>query len=86
MGKHHKNTLLRIRKVCNIVQQHYESGNYAKSYYKVWEQYVYPVYPMCYHTLLKYINTPLGELQESAVEDKLQLKLFNDEKDLSDSQ
>lgn len=86
MGKHHKNTLFRIRKMCDIVQQHYESGNYAKSYYKVWKQYVYPVYPMCYDTLLKYINTPLGELQEPAVEDKLQLKLFDDENDLSDSE
>lgn len=66
--------------VCDIVQQHYEPGNYAKSYFKVWQQYVYPVYPCCYDTFLKYINTPLGELKEKTPEDKSQLKLFDDEK------
>jgi len=76
MGRHHKNTLLRIQRVCEIVQRHYEPGNYSKSYYKVWLQYVYPRYPMCYHTLLKYINTPLGELR--GADDKRQLKLFED--------
>lgn len=59
---HHKNMLLKIKNVCEIVNQHYEPGNYAKSYYKVWAQYVYPLYPMCYRTLLKYISTPLNEL------------------------
>ena len=61
MGKHHTNTLRRMRLVCNIVQQHYEPGNYAKSYFKVWQQYVYPVYPCCYRTMLNYINTPAGK-------------------------
>lgn len=79
MGKHHKNTLRRIKLVCDIVQQHYEPGNYAKSYFKVWKDYVNPVYPMSYHTLIKYINTPLGELKEAEPEDKRQLKLFDDE-------
>lgn len=74
-----------MQKVCAIVQEHYESGNYAKSYFKVWKQFVYPVYPMCYHTLLKYINTPLGDLRENPLEDKLQLKLFNDEQNFSNS-
>lgn len=77
MGKHHINTLQRIKLVCDIVQQHYEPGNYSKSYYKVWKKYVYPVYPCCYRTLLKYINTPLGDLKKA--EDKKQLKLFDDE-------
>lgn len=79
MGKHHKNTLRRIKLVCDIVQQHYEPGNYAKSYYKVWRQYVNPVYPCCYRTLLKYINTPLGDLKSDDPEDLRQLKLFDDE-------
>lgn len=79
MGKHHKNTLRRIKLVCDIVQQHYEAGNYAKSYYKVWQQYVNPVYPCCYRTLLKYINTPLGDLKNDTPEDLRQLKLFDDE-------
>lgn len=81
MGKHHKNTLRRIKLVCDIVQQHYEPGNYAKSYYKVWRQYVNPVYPCCYRTLLKYINTPLGDLKSDDPEEDLrQLKLFDDDK------
>lgn len=81
MGKHHKNTLRRIKLVCDIVQQHYEPGNYAKSYFKVWKDYVNPVYPMCYHTFIKYINTPLGALREEEQEEKKQLKLFDDETD-----
>ena len=40
MGKHHKNTLRRIKLVCDIVQQHYEPGNYAKSYFQVWRNFV----------------------------------------------
>lgn len=77
MGRHHHNTILRMRHVCKIVNEHYEAGNYAKSYYKVWKNYVYPVYPMCYRTLLKYVSTPLGvEEQKEEKEDKLQLKLF----------
>nr|DAR27484.1 MAG TPA: hypothetical protein [Caudoviricetes sp.] len=79
MGKHHKNTLRRIKLVCDIVQRHYEPGNYAKSYYRVWQRYVNPVYPMSYHTLIKYINTPLGELREAGEDDKQQLKLFKDD-------
>ncbi len=67
-----------MKLVCDIVQKHYEPGNYAKSYYKVWKHYVYPVYPCCYQTLLKYINTPLGDLNEKPAEDKNQLKLFDD--------
>lgn len=76
MGKQRKNTLRRVRLVCDIVQQHYEPGNYAKSYYKIWRQYVNPVYPMCYHTLLRYISTPTGELKEQATVPPGQLPLF----------
>lgn len=80
MGRHHKNTLRRIKLVCDIVQQHYEPGNYAKSYFQVWKNFVNPVYPMTYHTLIKYINTPLGALKEGEQEEnKRQLKLFDDE-------
>lgn len=80
MGKPHKNTLQRIRLVCEIVQQHYEPGNYAKSYYKVWQKYVSPVYPCCYRTLLNYINTPTGALDRGAPVSK-QISLFENEKD-----
>lgn len=50
------NYLRRVKHVCEIVNQHYEPGNYSKSYKKVWLQYVYPVYPMCYRTLLNYLG------------------------------
>lgn len=33
MGKHHINTLRRIRLVLDIVEKHYEPGNNAKNYY-----------------------------------------------------
>ncbi len=80
MGKHHKNTLRRIRLVCDIVQRHYEPGNHAKSYFQVWRKFVNPVYPMTYITLMKYVNTPLGALEaEEQDNNKRQLKLFDDE-------
>ena len=63
MGKHHKNTLRRIKLVCDIVQQHYEPGNYAKSYFKVWKDYVNPVYPMSYHTLIKLFDDETNQTQ-----------------------
>lgn len=73
---HHKNTLKRMRLVCEIVQKHYEPGVQAKCYYKVWQCYVYPVYPCSYKTLLRYINTNIGMEEEKEPEDPNQLKLF----------
>ena len=61
MAKKHKNTLLRIKKVCDITQQHYELGRQDRCYKAVWRNYVFPVYPMHYRTFLNYINTPLAE-------------------------
>ena len=52
MGKHHINTLRRIRLVLDIVEKHYEPGNNAKNYYKVWERSVNPVYPCCDRPML----------------------------------
>lgn len=57
----HINTRRRIKLVCDIVNQHYEVGNQSKCYKAVYRRYVNPVYPMCYHTFLKYINTSHGE-------------------------
>ena len=74
----HKNTLLRIKRVCEITQGHYEVGNLQKCYKEVWRRYVFPIYPMCYRTYLSYINTPLGDLKEPPKEDPRQLKLFNE--------
>lgn len=76
-GKHHINTLRRIRLVLDIVEKHYEPGNNAKNYYKVWERYVNPVYPCCYRTMLSYLKTPANELKGlEPTDDKRQLKLF----------
>lgn len=70
----HKNTLLRIKHVCDIVQQHYEPGRQDKCYRAVWKNYVFPIYPMCYRTFLNYINTPTGT---SGSDEPGQLKLFD---------
>lgn len=75
-NKRHKNTLLRIQRVCEITQQHYEAGNLQKCYKAIWKKYVYDIYPMCYRTYLSYINTPLGELRSRQSDDDRQLKLF----------
>lgn len=75
-SRHHRNTLKRMEHVCAIVQEHYEPGVQAKSYYRVWRDYVYPVYPCCYHTMLRYISTNVkAELREKESE---QLKLFEE--------
>ena len=71
--RHHRNTLKRMRLVCDIVQQHYEPGNQSKSYYRVWKQYVYPVYPCCYHTMLRYLGTNINKEEK---DNERQLKLF----------
>lgn len=57
--RRHKNTQLRIAHVCEITRAHYEEGNLAKCYKQVWRRWVYPVYPMCYHTFLSYLREGL---------------------------
>lgn len=52
---------LRILKVCEIVQEHYEEGAHATCYKAVWKKHVYPLYPMSYRTFLNYIKTPLSK-------------------------
>lgn len=73
--RHHKNTLERMKHVCEIVQQHYEPGDQARCYYRVWLKYVYPIYPMDYRTMLRYISTNIKK-EERECEDERQLKLF----------
>lgn len=62
--KPHKNKLLRIQRVCDITREHYEEGNLAKCYKMVWRRYVYPIYPMCYHTYLSYLRVGLDGFKE----------------------
>lgn len=77
MGKRsQKNYIQRIRLVCKIVQEHYEPGNQTASYKEVWRRYVNPVYPMCYHTLLRYISKPIPKEDDDKKEDTKQLTLF----------
>lgn len=64
-NKPHKNTLLRIKLVCDLTRQHYEEGNLARCYKQVWRRFVYPVYPMCYHTYLSYLRRGLAGFNES---------------------
>lgn len=55
MAYKNKNKLRQIKLVQDMVQLHYEEG--ITSYKGIYEKYINPVYPMCYHTFLKYIST-----------------------------
>ena len=67
---------MRIQLVCDITRQHYEEGNLAKCYKQVWRRFVYPVYPMCYHTYLSYLRRGLEGYQEPT--EPKQPSLFDD--------
>jgi len=53
----HENTRIRIRRVCEITQMHYEEGSHSSCYKAVWRNHIYPIYPMSYRTYLNYIST-----------------------------
>lgn len=55
----HRNTLLRMKNVCEIAARYYEPGRADRCYKEVWRRYVYPVYPCCYRTFLNYIGVPV---------------------------
>lgn len=77
--KRYASTIERMKKVREVVDQHYEPGNYARSKYQVWLQHVHPEFRICYDTMLKYLNEDLSELESgNAQEDKRQLKLFDE--------
>ena len=62
----HRNTLLRMKNVCEIAARYYEPGRADRCYKEVWRRYVYPVYPCCYRTFLNYIGVPVdAELKNS---------------------
>lgn len=50
------NFLFRVLAVMDIVNKYYIPNTYARSYKKVWKNFVYPKYPMSYRTLLNYLN------------------------------
>lgn len=63
-GVRYKSTLKRIREVCEITQEHYETGNLSKCYRAIWRKYIEPKYGICYRTYLNYINKPLPKKSE----------------------
>lgn len=74
--KHYNNTLQRARIIKDLAARHYERGNYARSYYQVWRNYVNKSYPMCYRTFLKYINMDTSQLDgRGTAADHVQLAL-----------
>ncbi|MFI3296545.1 MAG: hypothetical protein R3Y59_02830 [bacterium] len=70
----HLNTEKKIENVRNLTMQYYEAGNQAKCYKAVWRHYIYPVYPMCYCTYLRYINAVPDRRQ---IVDPRQQRLFD---------
>lgn len=63
----HRNTLLRMKNVCEIAAKYYEPGRADRCYKEVWRRYVYPVYPCCYRTFLNYIGVPVdAELKKQS--------------------
>jgi hypothetical protein len=74
---HHVNTLLKIKNVQEITQKHYQPESHAHCYKAVWRRYIYPVYPMAYHTYLRYISTSVKLPDEfKQKHNLLQLTLF----------
>lgn len=72
---YHRNTLKRIELVCRLVKMYYEPGRRDRCYKEVWRRYVYPVYPMCYRTFLRYIGVNV-ERERRLSGDARQLSLF----------
>lgn len=53
----HENAINRIKKVQELAREYYEPGRLDRCHKEVWRRYVYPVYPISYHTYLNYIHT-----------------------------
>jgi hypothetical protein len=49
--------------VCRIVKAHYEPGRHDRSLKAVWRRWVYPVYPVSYVTVRRYIKESNLELK-----------------------
>ena len=61
--------------VRKLAEAHYEEGNLARCYKQVWRRHVYPVYPMCYRTILNYLH-PCRSAADPT--EKAQPTLFDD--------
>ncbi len=76
MATRHKNTALKMQRVYELAQQHYEEGNQSKCYKAVWRYHVYPVCPMCYITFLSYIHAVENATPLPPAAQPTQLSLF----------
>lgn len=47
---------LRIALVRRMVEAHYEPGRHDRSLKATWRRWVYPVYPMAYRTMCRYLR------------------------------
>lgn len=73
-----ENLLKRIENVQRIVRENYEEGNQSKCKLQAYRNNVMPVYPMSERTFWRYMNTDVEAKKGKPVEDKRQLKLFED--------
>ncbi len=55
-NRHYRSTIEKAKMINSITKRYYEEGNQKRSYKGVWRSYIYPLYPMCYHTYLSYLS------------------------------
>jgi hypothetical protein len=63
------------KNVINIVNEHYREGDI--SYAAVFRKYIFPVYPMGYHTFMKIVNMPGLDLKLEEEKRKINYKSIN---------
>lgn len=71
MAYSRKNYKAKAKLITELTYKYYEVGRQDRSLAAVWRRWVYPVYPMCYKTFLKYLHT-----KQDDGNDNQQLKLF----------
>lgn len=52
----HENARTKMELVRNLAEKFYEPGRQDRCWRQVWKRHIYPVYPMCYRTFLRYIR------------------------------
>ncbi len=60
MAYNNKNTLLRYKQIQEETQKHFIPG--ITTYSGIFYKYINPIFPMCYDTYMKIINTPVEKL------------------------
>lgn len=81
LHKHHKSTLLKARQIKALADRYYEAGNQRRCLKGIYARYIYPLYPMCYHTFLKYLKIAseeeLNEVNANSKTERITHVLFN---------